>query len=113
MTIEQTSVVDIAYINSETGSVHLSITDHLEWDGEHLFLLQEKINCYLSFVESGEIFDTFPKFRGKKIQVDLISKFEPTEEALHFIGHVKVILEQAGFGFAHDAGPDGYESHGS
>lgn len=110
MTVEQTSVVDIAYIAKETGIVHLLIADHLQWDGEHLLVLQEKINCYLSFVESGEIFDTLPESKGKDIQIDLIAKYKPTEEALHFLQHAEAILKQAGFGLTHRAGLDCYES---
>ena len=110
MTVEQTSVVDIAYIDRATGIVHLSVTDHLPWEGEHLLVLQEKINCYLSFVESGEVFDTLPGAEGKNIQIELITKYKPTEEALHFFGHAEAFLRQEGIGFTHRAGPDGYES---
>lgn len=84
MTVEQTSVVDIAYIDQKTGIVRLSVTDHLQWEGEHLLALQEKINSYLSFVQSGEVFNTLPGAEGKKIQIELIRKYKPTEEALHF-----------------------------
>jgi hypothetical protein len=110
MTVEQTSVVDIAYIDRETGIVHLGVTDHLQWDGEHLLVLQEKINCYLSFVESGEVFDTLLEAEGKDIQIELITKYKPTEEALHFFGHAEAFLRKEGIGFTHRAGPDGYET---
>lgn len=109
MTVEQTSVVDIAYIDKETGIVHLLVADHLDWDGEHLLVLQEKINCYLSFVESGEILDMLPESKGRDIQIDLITKYKPPEEALHFLEQAQAILEQAGLGLTHRAGPDGYE----
>ena len=34
----------------------LMISDHLDWEeeGEHLFLLQEKINDYVEFIQSGQ-----------------------------------------------------------
>ncbi|WP_407059149.1 DUF6572 domain-containing protein [Ralstonia syzygii subsp. celebesensis] len=32
---------------------------------EHLLLLQEKINCYLRFIESGEIYNSFPSAEGR------------------------------------------------
>ena len=62
MTIDQTGVVDFIGIDT-AGNVRLTISDHLEWDvntKEHLFQLQEKLNCYLAFVESGEILETYP-----------------------------------------------------
>jgi hypothetical protein len=101
MTVEQTSVVDIAYIDRETGIVHLIVTDHLQWEGEHLLVLQEKINGYLSFVESGKVFDTLPGAEGKNIQIELITKYKPTEEALHFFGHAEAFLRQEALGFTH------------
>ncbi len=110
MTVEQASVVDIAYIDHETGIVYLCIADHLKWDGEHLLVLQEKINGYLSFIESGEVVDTLPEAEGKDIQIELITKYKPTEEALHFFGHAEAFLGKEGIRFAHRAGPDGYEA---
>lgn len=112
MTVEQTSVVDFAYVDRETGATHLGIADHLPWDGEHLLVLQEKINCYLSFIESGELVETLPDSKGRDIQIDVIAKYKPTDEALHFFGHVAAILKTAGFTFAHEAGPEGYEAAG-
>ena len=109
MTVEQTSGLDIAYIDQETGITHLAISDHLQWDGEHLLILQEKINCYLSFIESGEIFDTLPFYKDRDVQIDVITKYKPTADALHFFGHVEVILKGAGVGFAHIGGTDGDE----
>lgn len=43
------------------------ISDHLDWDDEleHIHALQEKINAYLRFVESGEILGKYPQAAGK------------------------------------------------
>jgi hypothetical protein len=48
--------------------------------------------------------------KGKKIQIDVITKYKPTEDALQFFGHAEAFLRQEGIGFAHGAGPDGYEA---
>jgi hypothetical protein len=109
MTVEQTSVVDVVYVHNETGIVHLVISDHPQWNDEHLLVLQEKINCYLSFVESGEFLDTNPEYKGKAIQIEVVAKYEPTKEALHFLEHAEMFLRREGFGFVHRAGPDGYK----
>ncbi|MDR6534474.1 DUF6572 domain-containing protein [Variovorax soli] len=60
MTVENTSIVDAVGTDTETGEVRLSIIDHLPWDTEHLRLLQDKINVYLGFIESGEIYVSYP-----------------------------------------------------
>ena len=40
----------------------LMIADHLDWENElqHLTLLQDKINAYVSFIESGQIYSVYP-----------------------------------------------------
>jgi len=56
MSITETKVVDIIAVPEwEPDNVVLVITDHLEWgdkaqQGEHLLLLQEKINTYIAFI---------------------------------------------------------------
>src|SRR5437868_13420758 len=57
MSIEQTEIVDFVNSDRETGDLWLTISDHLEWDrnsGEHLVLLQNQLNAYFRFIESGE-----------------------------------------------------------
>jgi hypothetical protein len=53
MSVDQTNIVDFISINS-SGNVVLTISDHLEWDneGRHIYILQEKLNKYLAFIES-------------------------------------------------------------
>ena len=63
MSIEGQGSVDAIGIDQE-GIVVLTISAHLEWDDGHLFLLQEKINTYLAFLESGEVFETYPDSKG-------------------------------------------------
>lgn len=56
MSVEDLNTIDCIGIPIETPhEVNLGISDHLEWDAsldEHLYLLQEKINTYLRFIES-------------------------------------------------------------
>ncbi len=101
MSVEQTSVVDIIGIDNKTDEVILTISDHLIWDSnsDHLYLLQEKINTYLSYVESGEILESYPKAKNKRVVIKIYSKFEPDEGGLIFLSKVKSIIEGAGFGF--------------
>jgi len=47
MSIEDQDSVDVIGVN-ESGIVVLTISDHLKWDDDHLYLLQEKINTYLA-----------------------------------------------------------------
>jgi hypothetical protein len=70
MSIEQTDTVDFLSIKKDSGEAWLTISDHLDWDQEedrHLFLLQDKLNAYLRFIESGEMVERFPKPRGGRL----------------------------------------------
>lgn len=75
MSIVETKVVDIIAVPEwEPDNVVLVITDHLEWgdkaqEGEHLLLLQEKINTYIAFIESGELLESYPPAKGKNPKI--------------------------------------------
>ncbi len=61
MSVDQTQVIDVVSKDPK-GTIVLSISDHLDWDNtkQHLLILQEKINTYLNFVDSGEICEKYP-----------------------------------------------------
>ncbi len=66
MSILDAKVVDIVGVDPDKGIARLVITDHLEWTdplGEHLLLLQEKINGYLRFLE-GESWSNIIRTQG-------------------------------------------------
>lgn len=103
MSVENVRVVDFIGTDMNDSSVTLTISDHLEWgDGNHLLLLQEKLNTYLSYIESGEIFDSYPDAYGEHIRISIVFKCHPDEEALNFLQFCKDIIEKAGFGFRYE-----------
>ena len=100
MSIEESQIVDIISAAKDDSSVTLTATDHLEWgDKEHLFMIQEKLNSYLAFVESGEIFESYPDANGKEIKIDIVCKYHPDEEGVKFLGLCQEAMENAGFSF--------------
>jgi hypothetical protein len=100
MSVEKTNVVDAIGIEKNEWVV-LTISDHLEWDlaNEHLLVLQDKINGYLRFIESGEIFDAYPQAHGKQIMISIVALHSPFGDAVKFIDRAKETVEKAGFGF--------------
>ena len=99
MTIEKVDQVDIIGIDNDTGYVSLWISDHLDWEDEemHLRLLQDKINRYLSFCESGEIYEKYPEARGRKIEFSVYAKHDTPQICVDFFNRVSQILEEQGF----------------
>ncbi len=104
MSVDQTNVVDAIGMDTATGNVVLTITDHLEWtghDNDHLLLLQEKLNTYLSFVESGEILQTYPNAKDKTVLIDVVCKYPPNQQARDFYSQIVQIIEGAGMKLKH------------
>lgn len=105
MSITETKVVDIIAVPEwEPDSVVLVITDHLQWgdkaqQGEHLLLLQEKINTYIAFIESGELLESYPPATGKKPKIRINGLYEQPQQAEVFIDRVTEVLKEASIGF--------------
>jgi hypothetical protein len=100
MSIEDPNIIDFVSLDP-IGNVFLTISDHLEWDAdnEHLLLLQEKINSYLGAIESGDLYNKYPKAKGRKLIINLTTKYSPNEEGYIFLKKVKTMLETAGYDF--------------
>jgi hypothetical protein len=109
--VDQTRVIDIISISKQTGEVELTISDHLDWsDNEHLLLLQEKLNAYLAFVESGEIYDQYPKAKGREIVFEIIFVFKPSPIANEFLERAQETVQSAGFKLRHRMLIESHES---
>lgn len=101
MTIENPQVVDFVSIDGETGDIVLTITDDLPWDGDHAHLvaLQEKLNGYLGFIESGELLASRPEAAGRQVRIALVHREPLTGFATRFLDSARAIIVDAGFGF--------------
>jgi hypothetical protein len=101
MSIEQAKVIDFISTRDESTCI-LSISDHLEWGTfEHLMMIQQKLNIYLAFIESGEIYGTYPNAKGLDIKIELICQYHPDDEGIKFLKQCREIIEAAGFKFSH------------
>lgn len=110
MTVEGTSIVDAVGTDKETGEARLSIFDHLPWDAEqeHLRLLQDKINVYLGFIESGEIYVSYPNAKGRSLVIDVFTKFRPTEDAARFLKQAAAVAASYGASLRRAPSTGGY-----
>ena len=99
MSVDQTNVVDAIGLDNQSGELVLTISDHLVWGdakSEHFFLLQEKLNKYLSFVEGGEILEAYPDAAGRKVVIDVVCKYQVNDVASIFFSKAKAIIDMAG-----------------
>jgi hypothetical protein len=99
MTVEEAGKIDFTTIDPASGDVYLVVSDHLGWEqeGEHLLLLQEKLNSYLACIESGELYAKFPKAIGRRIVIQVTGKFPLSNEAHKFYRLAGKAIEDAGF----------------
>jgi hypothetical protein len=106
MGVQNTNEVDVISYNKETGVVTLAIIDSLDWDdeGEHLLLLQEKINIYLSFIESGEIYSSYEHADGSEFEIKIYFKNDFPQLCKNFLDKVTEIINEAGFYFSYEIG---------
>ena len=97
MSVVETDNIDAIGVDKEMQRVFLSIVDSLDWDNDnvHLFTLQEKINTYLYFIESGELLKAFPESRDFAITIELILKHVPNDQAIAFFDKtIQILLDK-------------------
>ena len=103
MSIAETDKIDIIATRPDSSIVKLVITDHLGWkDFEaHAHLLQDKVNTYLEFVESGQLGQTrTPRIPDSPdVHIVLVLQHPPTMEAEEFFIRVREFLAGAGMKF--------------
>jgi hypothetical protein len=100
MTVEDTDKIDFVTGERRTGDMILTISDHLDWDeneGEHLVVLQKKLNMYLEFIESGQIYAQIPQAAGRKIVIQVMGKYPLSEEAGKFYRLAGKAIESYGY----------------
>ena len=99
MSIEQLDRIDSISIDASTMVCRLAIVDHLHWNQPHLEALQRKVNYYLQWIESGEIYLPYPQAAGCEFHIVVTAMFEPNDTAMMFIAQARQVLEASGFEF--------------
>ena len=77
MSLDQPNKVDAIGLDNETDQTVLTIADSWDWNNEpkHLIALQAKLNAYLEFIESGQVWDEYPTAKGKNLRIDVVFRF--------------------------------------
>lgn len=86
MSLEKPNTVDALGIEKNTGIAILTIVDSWDWVDEkrHLLALQQKLNAYFNFIESGEVFKSYPDAAGRKIIIDVVGRFSIPKSGVSF-----------------------------
>jgi hypothetical protein len=98
-------VVDAVVTHDDIGLVRLIINDDLEWDRPewHLLKMQEKINAYLVFYETGQLLEykgtQMPQNAKFSIEVYLEHPAPDLDVVNNFFERVTEIVNGAGLSF--------------
>ena len=63
-------------------------------------MLQDKLNDYLAFIESGEIYESYPQARGREIEIQVMCRYAPVGDAVRFLELAGETVRCAGFLFS-------------
>lgn len=105
MSIGETDLIDIV-ARREDGSICLFLTDHLAWgDNDHLLALQEKLNAYIAYVETGQVLELDGVTKDTQIEVSVVVMHEPDEAGRDFLFRAGEIMAKAGLPLTWRVGP--------
>lgn len=96
---EPLTEVDGITVDPSTGEVVLVLFGPPGWGPGHLEGLEDRLNNYTGFVESGELQDQFPAAEGRKVRIQLVSSSTPSATGIAFVEEARAFLREAGIGF--------------
>ena len=96
MSLDNVQAIDAIGVDNATGAVVLSIIDYWDWSDErpHLVALQEKLNAYFEFVESGQVLQSYPDATGRKLCIDLIMRHPLADAGVSLLEKATTIAKQ-------------------
>jgi hypothetical protein len=77
MAVDKVDEVDAVGIETGSDFAVLAILDSWDWKDErkHLLTLQAKLNVYFGFIESGQIWESYPEAAGRQLVIDVVGKY--------------------------------------
>ena len=98
--ISELNKIDFLTKPHDENRITLVVTDHLEWtehEGEHLLMLQQKLNNYLYYIESGRLAEDYPQYKDMPVTIQVAGKFPLSQEAKKFYSLATARIEELGF----------------
>ena len=103
MSITDLNKIDIIATRPDSDVVKLVITDPLGWEDTHghAALLQEKINTYIAFIESGQLATVKepPIPESPEVWITLVAQQQPSQDGQEFLTQVDEFLRGIGLRF--------------
>ena len=93
--VENPLVIDAVGREPLLGSYVLYMFESRPWEAtlERFQQLRNKVNAYLYFVISGQLFETHPEIAGKGVHFELLCRQPPDDQSAAFISEIQNKLE--------------------
>ncbi|MFZ6773753.1 DUF6572 domain-containing protein [Undibacterium sp. SXout7W] len=103
MSLENSEVVDAIGLEKASDTIVLSIVDSWDWNDErgHLMALQEKLNAYFGFVESGQIYESYPDANSKALRIDVVGRYTIPAAGISFLEKASATASELGMAVTH------------
>lgn len=107
MSVDDLNVIDAVATDAHDGTILLVIFDGWDWsdEWEHLNVLQDKINLYLRFVESGQIYQEYPAAVGRKLRIDIFARLPMPDIGTKFLEQAAAVALQLDVTITHRVTP--------
>lgn len=107
MTVYNLKTIDGTALDPATGEVVLLIEDNLNWNDEalHLSILEQKLNRYFQFVQSGQLAEHYPDATKRGTRIDCICQEAAPASVNWFAEEVNKSSSQIDIVFAFKAMP--------
>jgi hypothetical protein len=111
MSIDDLSVVDAISLDPH-GVVNLTIFDAWDWtdEGRHLLAIQEKINTYFNFIQSGQLLESYPDAAGKKVLINLLTTDQIPPQGLELLRRADALAMKLNARVSHQVRPFQFDS---
>lgn len=105
MSIDDPKVVDFLAIERDGSVIVLAVSDHLDWQEplEHIWALQEKLNSYAAFIESGEVWTAASNAVSRwlvpgslPVEIKIFLKHDPPPLLSEFLAHANEAFRPLG-----------------
>jgi hypothetical protein len=114
MALDVTDKVDAVGIEKNSEFAVLTIADAWDWQDErkHLLALQAKLNAYFGFIESGQIWESYPEAAGRQLVIDVIGRFPIPQVGIDLLKRASDACVDLGIRirYRHYPGPEGQTS---
>ena len=106
MSIEEAGQIDIVASHPDQSEVRLVISDDLDWTDphQHCLLLQEKLNSYIAFIETGQLWEmenTPGPEQAVPVSIEVVALHEPPATVQPFLQQVSLLLDDLDINFRH------------